>query len=75
MKRLILSAALVVGAAGGVFAMTNPGELSGPDRAHAQRLVPGGDFSNLTKEQALAIAAILHSGNDNRGGQIRAILN
>lgn len=55
--------------------MVTPGALSAADLAYAQRLVPNGDFANLTTEQALAIASILHSGNDNRGGQIRAILN
>lgn len=75
MKHVLFSAALLLAAAGTASAMVTPGALSAADLAYAQRLVPNGDFANLTTEQALAIASILHSGNDNRGGQIRAILN
>ncbi len=75
MKRILLSAALLAAAAGAASAMTSPTELSGPDRAEAERLVPNGDFSNLSTEQVGAIAAILNSDEDSRGGQIRAILN
>lgn len=75
MKRILLTATLLVTAAGAAAAMTSSNGLSGPDRAHAQRLVPNGDFSNLTAAQANAIAAILSSDEGSRGGQIRAILN
>lgn len=75
MKRILLTTALLVTAAGAAAAMTSPTDLSGPDRAEARRIVPNGDFSNLTTAQAGAIAAILNSDEDSRGGQIRAILN
>ena len=75
MKRILLSAALLVTAAGAAAAMTSPTDFSGPDRAHAERLVPNANFDNLTTAQVHAIRGILFSGDSNRGGQIRAILN
>lgn len=75
MKYLLTATALVLAAAGVASAMTMPGELSVPDRAEAERLVPAADFSNLTVEQAGAIASILYGGDQNRAGQIRALLN
>ncbi len=75
MKRILLTTALLVTAAGAAAAMTSPTDLSAPERAEAQRIVPNGDFSNLTAAEAGAIAAILNGDEDSRGGQIRAILN
>lgn len=75
MKRILLSAALIVTAAGAAVAMTQPTSLTGSDRVYAERLVPNASFDNLTTAQVHAIEGILHSGDDNRGGQIRAILN
>lgn len=75
MKRILLTTALILSAAGAVSAMTNPGELTGPARAEAERAVPNGDFDNLTTAEVNAIEAILAGDDSNRGGQIRAILN
>ncbi|SPH23678.1 hypothetical protein DEA8626_02744 [Defluviimonas aquaemixtae] len=75
MKRILLTTALILSTAGAAAAMTNPGELSGPARAEAERLVPNGDFDNLTSAQVGAIRSILYGDDSNRGGQIRAVLN
>ncbi|OYX41416.1 MAG: hypothetical protein B7Z02_15725 [Rhodobacterales bacterium 32-67-9] len=75
MKHILLSAALVVTAAGAAVAMTQPTSFTGPDRAYAERLVPNANFDNLTTAQVNAIEGILYSGDSNRAGQIRAILN
>ncbi|MCV2874419.1 hypothetical protein OEZ71_19140 [Defluviimonas sp. WL0050] len=74
MKSLLLTAALVLSASS-AMAMTTHADLTGPARAQAERIVPNGDFDNLTAAQVNAIESILASDNDNRGGQIRAILN
>lgn len=74
MKHLLLTAALVL-SAGSAMAMTTHADLTGPARAEAERIVPNGNFENLTSAQVNAIENILASDNDNRGGQIRAILN
>ncbi|MDI3336638.1 hypothetical protein QKW60_09485 [Defluviimonas aestuarii] len=74
MKHLLLTAALVL-SAGSAMAMTTHADLTGPARAQAERIVPNGDFENLTSAQVNAIENILASDNDNHGGQIRAILN
>ena len=74
MKSLLLTAALVLSASS-AMAMTTHADLTGPARAQAERIVPNGDFDNLTAAQVNAIENILASDNDNRGGQIRAILN
>lgn len=73
MKRILLSTALIL-AAGSAFAMTTH-TLTGTARAEAQRLVPNGDFDNLSTAQVNAIEAILSGDESQRGGQIRAILN
>lgn len=75
MKRLMIATALVLTAAGTASAVTDPGELSAPARMEAQRLVPNGDFDNLSAAQADAIRSILSSDEDARGGQIRSVLN
>ncbi|MCU9849921.1 hypothetical protein OEZ60_18130 [Defluviimonas sp. WL0024] len=75
MTRLMIAIALVLAAAGTASAVTDPSELSGPARMEAQRLVPNGNFDNLTSAQADAIRSILSSEEDARGGQIRSVLN
>lgn len=75
MTRLMIAAALVLAAAGTASAVTDPAELSAPARMEAQRLVPNGDFDNLSSAQVEAIRSILNSEEDARGGQIRAVLN
>lgn len=75
MKRILLSTALILSAAGSAMAMTTHGDLTGPARHEAERIVPGGDFDNLTSAEVNAIENILAGDNDNRGAQIRAILN
>lgn len=76
MKRILLSAALVLAAAGTASAMTSTTELTPNDRAAVLRYVPNADLSNLTSAQVAALSTTLYTG-DNRevGGQIRAILN
>lgn len=74
MTRILMTAALIL-SAGSAMAMTTHGELTGPARVQAERIVPNADFDNLTSAQVNAIENILASDNDNRGGQIRALLN
>lgn len=75
MTRILLTSALALATAGSAMAMTPHGNLTGPALYEAERLVPNGDFDNLSAAQVNAIESILASDNDNRGGQIRAILN
>lgn len=75
MKRILLTTALVFATTGAAFAVNDPADLSGPDRAAAERLVPNGDFDNLTAAQVGAIRGILYGDDSHRGGQIRAVLN
>lgn len=74
MTRILMTAALIL-SAGSAMAMTTHADLTGSVRAEAERIVPNGDFDNLTSAQVNAIEAILSSDNENRGGQIRALLN
>ncbi len=74
MKRVLLSAALLVAASGTVMAMTSQPQLSTADLRAARMLVPGADLSQLTAAQAGAIAAILHGDDRGQAGEIRAIL-
>ena len=74
MTRILMTAAMIL-SAGSAIAMTTHADLTGPARMEAERIVPNGDFDNLTSAQVNAIEAILSSDNDNRGGQIRALLN
>jgi hypothetical protein len=69
-----MTAALIL-SAGSAMAMTTHSDLTGPARAEVERIVPNGDFDNLTTAQVHAIENILSGDNDNRGGQIRALLN
>ena len=73
MTRILMTAALILSASS-AMAMTTHADLTGPARAEAERAVPNGDFDNLTSAQVHAIENILAGDNDNRGGQIRALL-
>ncbi|MGC1427887.1 MAG: hypothetical protein WA822_04815 [Albidovulum sp.] len=75
MKRILLSTALILSAAGAGSAMTSATELSPVDRSEVEGLVPTADLDNLTSAQANAISGILYGGDSNRSAQIRAILN
>lgn len=75
MTHMLLSAALVLATTGTAMAMTTHSDLTGPARAEAERLLPNADFDNLTSAQAGAIRSILYGDDQNRAGQIRAILN
>ena len=75
MKHILAVASLIAVTAGSVMAMSTPADvLPGTSKAEAERIVPNGNFDNLTAAQVNAIEAILFSDNRNRGGQIRAIL-
>ena len=76
MKRILLASAVILGTTGVASAMTHPGELTNVEKFEVRHYVPNADLTNLTTAQANAISAILSSGSDNeRGGEIRAILN
>lgn len=74
MKRVLLSAALLLAASSAVTAMTSQTQLSTADLQAAEMLMPGADFSQLTAVKAGAIATILHGDDRNQAGEIRAIL-
>lgn len=75
MKRILTVASLIAVTSGSAMAMSTPSDiLPSASRMAAERLVPNGQFDNLTTAQVNAIEAILFSGDDNRGGQIRSIL-
>lgn len=77
MKRTLIAALIAVTAAPAAFAYTGAPHLLSPvDEAEIRFLVPSADLSNLTHDQAAALAATLYSSDDNeKGAQIRAILN
>ncbi|MGB3316758.1 MAG: hypothetical protein WBB85_20370 [Albidovulum sp.] len=74
MTRILMTAALIL-SAGSAMAMTTHADLTGPARAEAERIVPNGDFDNLTSAQVNAIENILSGEDSNRGAEIRALLN
>ncbi|MCB2136109.1 MAG: hypothetical protein KDE08_09230 [Rhodobacteraceae bacterium] len=75
MNRILTAAALIAISAGSALAMSTPSDvLPSTSKSVAQSLVPNADFDNLTAAQVNAIEAILYGDNENRGGQIRAIL-
>ncbi|HEX9858044.1 MAG TPA: hypothetical protein VGA75_06775 [Paracoccaceae bacterium] len=74
MKRFLITAALILAAAGSASAMTSAQDLSGPEKAAVRALVPGADVSNLTTAQVGAIGLILSGDDSGRGAQIRSVL-
>jgi hypothetical protein len=76
MKRLAVTALLALSLAPSAFAMSYPQLLPPSDLREIQRRVPGADLTNLTFEQAAALATALYSSEKGTiGAQIRAILN
>lgn len=80
MKRILISTALILAAAGSASAMVSPNQLSSHVKYQVHTKVPGADLSGLTTAQVAAIENIFSgSGNDSAGenvrGQIRTILN
>ncbi|MGB8813150.1 MAG: hypothetical protein WCC57_08190 [Paracoccaceae bacterium] len=75
MKNLLISAALILAAAGSASAMNATDTLSGPDAFTVRLLVPGADVDNLTSAQVGSIGLILSSNDSARGAQIRSVLN
>ena len=78
MKRTLIAALLAATVAPAAFAFTGAPQLLTPvDEAAIRAIVPNADLSNVTNEQAAALAAALYS-NDRQseaGQQIRAILH
>lgn len=75
MKRILLTATALMIAAGAASAMTSSSELTASEKHEIKRFVPNADLDGLTVADVHAIQAAIYGGNENRGGQIRAILN
>jgi hypothetical protein len=74
MKKLVILAAALTAIAPAAFAYA-PNTLTAAQVYEAQRYVPNADLSNLTSEQALAIASVLSTDDAAKGAQIYSILN
>lgn len=75
MKLFALTAVAFAAFAPVAMAMTGPG-LTAAEEFEISALVPSADFSNLTDEQARALAHVIHSGEDGEIRRaIRSILN
>ena len=75
MKLIALATVAFAAFAPAAFAMTDSG-LTAAQEFEIRAMVPSADLSNLTDEQALALANVIHSGDANEiGYAIRSILN
>jgi hypothetical protein len=74
MKNLALASFVAVIFAQAAFALPYLHLLSPADMQEIQWRVPGADLTNLTSEQAAALAAALHGSDSGVGAEIRAIL-
>lgn len=78
MKVLAIAALAALTVAPAAFAFTGAPQLLSPvDEAAIRAVDPSADLSNLTNEQAAALAAALYSSDRQSevGQQVRAILN
>jgi hypothetical protein len=78
MKRTLLATLIAAAVAPAAFAFTGAPQLLTPiDKAAIRAIVPSADLTDLTPDQAAALATALYSSDRSSevGQQVRAILN